>query len=89
MVIFYIKIMWFRCLVSMAAESLQLKPELIILKRVQSCLLPTSAVPEVQLEFWMPHFFSGLQQNTADVCFPTNCSESRVPGMDLLTAVTP
>lgn len=64
MVTLYIKIMHFSCLVSMAAESLQLKPELIIFECVQSCLFPTSAVPEVQLEFWMPCFFSGLQLNT-------------------------
>lgn len=81
--------MHFSCLVSMAAESLQLKPELIIFECVQSCLLPTSAVPEIQLEFWMPFFVSGLQLNTSDVCFLTNCSESLIPGMDLLNAIMP
>lgn len=73
----------------MAAECLQLKPELIMSECVQSCLLPTSAVPEIQLEFWIPCFFSGLQLNSSDVCFLTNCSESLIPGMDLLHATIP
>lgn len=81
--------MYFSWLVSMAARSLQLKPELIVFQHVQSCLLPTSAVPEVQLEFWMPCFFSGLQLNSSDVHFLTNCTEPLIPGMDLLNAIIP
>lgn len=81
--------MYFRWLVSMAAKSLQLKPELIMFEHVQSCLLPTSAVPEVQLKFWMPCFFSGLQLNTSDIHFLTNFSETLIPVMDLLNAIIP
>lgn len=81
--------MHFSCVVSMAAESLQINPELIMFELVHCCLLPTSAAPEVQLEFWMLFFFSGLQLNTSDVHFLTNCSESLIPGMDLLNAIIP